>query len=130
MVLSAKQTTKNTRWLQSLGHALRGVGTVILTERNARFELVTAVVGIVFGLWLRLDVGRWLAFGATCAAVLATEALNTAVEAAVDLASGGQYTAAGRRAKDCAAGAVLLMSIAAVLIGLWIFGPALLAKLS
>lgn len=129
MALNAKQTTKNTRWRQSLYHALNGVKTVVLEERNARFELIIFLMGVLAGWWLKLDLARWCAFITISFLVLASEAVNTAIESVANLASNGKYNAVAGRAKDCAAATVLLTSIASVIVGLWVFGPGLLEHL-
>ena len=59
-------------------------------------------------------------------AVWAAEALNTAIEFVTDLAS-PEFSSLARKAKDVAAGAVLITAVGAVIIGLLIFGPRLLA---
>jgi diacylglycerol kinase len=61
--------------------------------------------------------------------VLSAEALNTALEATVDLASPEQHPLA-RVAKDVGAGAVTLAAITSVLVGLLILGPPLWERLS
>ena len=59
-----------------------------------------------------------------CALVLALELLNTALEASLNLLHPGQHPLV-KRAKDAAAGAVLLASCGAVLVGLVTLGPPL-----
>jgi diacylglycerol kinase (ATP) len=60
--------------------------------------------------------------------VWTAEGVNTAIEAVVDLASPDMHPLAGK-AKDVAAGAVLLAALAAVVVGLLVFGPRVLALL-
>jgi diacylglycerol kinase (ATP) len=62
------------------------------------------------------------------AVVLTTEAVNTAIELAVDLASPG-YDAVAGRAKDVAAGAVLIAAFGAAVVGAIVFGPHVWARL-
>ena len=59
---------------------------------------------------------------------MSLELVNTAVEATVDLAT-KVYDPLAKKAKDAAAGAVLIAAIFAAIIGLWIFVPKLLALL-
>lgn len=80
-------------------------------------------------LWLRLELHDWAIIVLTTAVVFIAEFLNTAVEVTVDLASPQMHPLA-KIAKDVAAGAVLIAALAAVLIGLLILGPPLLAKFS
>ena len=128
MASNGKRVGKNISWFESLRHALAGVA-LLRTERNARFEMVWALLSIILAAVLRLDWSRWVALGVTILLVLAAETVNTAIERAIDTAVGPRYTLLAKQAKDLAAGFVLLMATAAVLGGLWIFGPALLQLL-
>ena len=65
---------------------------------------------------------EWCALVLAMAMVLTAETLNTAIEAIADLVSPGFHPLAGR-AKDVAAGAVLIAALGSVAIGLLVFGP-------
>jgi diacylglycerol kinase len=78
---------------------------------------------------LRLPLSDWAILVLTIGLVLAAECFNSAVEALVDLAHPG-YHALAKLAKDASAGAVLLLSIMSVIIGLLIFGPPLLEQIA
>jgi diacylglycerol kinase (ATP) len=110
--------------LTSFRHAFSGVWYVVRTQRNARIHLTVALVVIALGLWLGLSYTEWAVIVLTIGLVLAAEAFNTVAEAAVDLATAERHPLA-KIAKDVAAGAVLLMAITAVLVGLLILGPPL-----
>jgi diacylglycerol kinase (ATP) len=110
--------------LTSFKHAFSGVWYVVRTQRNARIHLAVALVVIALGLWLGLSYTQWAVIVLTIGLVLAAEAFNTVAEAVVDLATAERHPLA-KIAKDVAAGAVLLMAITAVLVGLLILGPPL-----
>ena len=110
--------------LTSFKHAFSGVWYVVRTQRNARIHLTVALVVIALGLWLGLSYTEWAVIVLTIGLVLAAEAFNTVAEAAVDLATAERHPLA-KIAKDVAAGAVLLMAITAVVVGLLILGPPL-----
>jgi diacylglycerol kinase (ATP) len=112
------------RPLPALGYALRGV-RFMLAERNARVLLAATLLACLAGLWLRLSALEWCAVIAAIALVWVAEGLNTAIERLTDLVSPGFHPLAGK-AKDIAAGAVLLATAAAVSIGLIVFGGRLL----
>lgn len=78
------------------------------------------------GLALGLPWFEWALLVATIGTVLALEAMNTALEATVD-AIPGPPTSTTRRAKDVAAAAVLISALAALVVGLVLFLPKLLA---
>lgn len=108
--------------------AFRGIVFLLRTQTNARIHLAAAVVVIGAGFGFEITRAEWLAVIAAIGLVWTAEGLNTAIEALVDLVSPEQHPLAGR-AKDVAAGAVLLAAIAAAVIGLLVFGPRLLALL-
>lgn len=108
--------------LASFGHALRGVKTLLVTQPNARIHLVAACAVTVLGWSLRLSALEWAVIALTVGMVIGAEALNTAIEFVVDLAS-PEWHALARDAKDVAAAAVLLGSLAAVVVGAIIFVP-------
>ena len=112
------------RLLRSFGHAIRGIRDTVATEPNARVHLVVAVVTIGLGGWLKLAPLEWCAVVACIGAVVAAECLNTAIEKLADALHPEAHPLVGK-AKDAAAGAVLLVAIAAVVIGGLIFGPKL-----
>ena len=84
--------------IRSFIYAISGIAATVKSERNMRIHLAAAVAVVV---------------------------LNTAVEAAVDLASPNIHPLA-KKAKDCAAGAVLVAAIGAAIVGCIIFVPKLL----
>lgn len=116
------------RLCQRFGWAGRGVLVMLRTQANARIHAGAAVVVIVAGFAFHISAGEWCAVVGAIGLVFALEAVNTAVEAVVDLASPEVHPLA-ERAKDVAAGAVLIAAIAAAVIGLLIFGPRVLALL-
>ena len=116
------------RW-HSLRAAVHGATHTLRTQPNAWIELTAGALVIAAGIWLRVSAVEWAILGVVICGILALEAINTAVEAIVDLAS-PRYHSLARVAKDAAAGALVF----AVLGSLWaaaaIFGPRLLALLS
>lgn len=112
--------------LRSLRFAGRGILTMLHTQHNARLHAV-ATVGVVAAGWL-LGLPRedWLWLILAMVAVWTAEALNTAFEFLADVAS-PEFHPLVEQAKDVAAGAVLIAAIGAVVIGLVVFGPRLLA---
>ena len=99
---------------------------LLRTQPNARIHVVVAVIVVAGGCFFGITRGEWCAVVGAIGLVLTAEGINTAIEAAVDLASPDRHPLA-ERAKDVAAGAVLLASLAAAIIGLLVFGPRILA---
>lgn len=93
-----------------------------------QIHCVATVVVVLAGIWLGLSRTEWCICLILFGLILGLELVNTAVEAVVDLAS-EDYHPLAKKAKDTAAGAVLIAAIAAAVIGVIIFGPKLLAVL-
>lgn len=113
------------RW-HSFTCAVDGAVHTLRTERNTRIELAAAAVVAVAGLWLRIQAAEWALLALTVGVVLALEAVNSAIEAVVDLVS-PDYHELARIAKDCAAGAMLFAVLGSLGVALAIFGPRLWA---
>ena len=113
----------------SFRYAFHGWGYVLKTQRNAWIHSLIATLVIVMGLWLGLTPQDWAILVLTIAMVFTAEFINTAIEAVVDLASPAHHPLA-KVGKDVGAAAVLVASLAAILVGLLILGPPLWVKLS
>jgi diacylglycerol kinase len=113
----------------SFGFAFAGIAYLFRTQRNARIHAVVAVIVCILAAWLRVTRIEWAILILAIACVLILEGLNTALEAAVDLAS-PQIHPLAKIAKDVTAGMVLIAAIASVSIGLLILGPLLWARLT
>jgi diacylglycerol kinase (ATP) len=110
--------------LRSFRFAFAGLGHLLRTQRNFRLEIAAGVLALVSGVLVGLERWEWVALGLTIALVLILEAINTALEDAVTLASPG-IDARAKAAKDAAAAAVLIAALASVVVGVLIFGPRL-----
>ena len=110
------------RRVASFGHALRGVGAALRTEVHLRLHAAATVLVLAAGGYFAISRLEWALVALTVAGVWAAELFNTAIEALTNLASPGYHPLAGR-AKDVAAGAVLLAALGALAVGALIFGP-------
>jgi len=109
----------------SFRYAVQGLVYAFASQRNFRLQLVMGGLALILGLWLHLHLLELGVLVLTVAAVLVLELLNTATEAAVDLAIGRQFHPLARVAKDCAAAAVLVAAMASILIALLLLSPPL-----
>jgi undecaprenol kinase len=108
---------KNQGFIQRLSFAAGGILAAIRSEASFRIQLVLAVMAAAVLALLRPPL-VWVALCVLSgAAVLTAELLNTALERLADRLHPEQHPAI-RTAKDCAAAAVLVASLAAVLIGI------------
>ena len=108
--------------LRSIRYAWRGVVWLVLTQGNALVHLAATVAVVAAGLFFKVTAGEWLALVLAMSTVWLAEGLNTAVEALADRITMENDPLIGR-AKDVAAGAVLIAAIAAAIVGGIIFWP-------
>jgi len=94
-----------------------------------RIHVAFVLVITGLGLYLRLGAVQWAVLVLTYGLVLVAELLNSALEALTDLVSPAYHPLA-ERAKDVAAGAVLVAAVASVAVGLLILGPPLWRQLA
>ncbi len=111
--------------IKSFGYAFKGIVLLFASQPNARIHAVVLSLVVAAGFYFNIEKTEWLAIVLISALVLSAEAMNTAVEFVVDLASPGHHSLA-EKAKDVAAAAVLLAAFGAVIIGLIIFLPKIL----
>lgn len=90
-------------------------------QRNFRFHLCAMIFVFVFaGMFYSFTPEKWAILTLTCSAVLSLEAVNTSIEHLADSVT-EEYNEHIKKAKDCAAGAVLISAIFAVVIGVILF---------
>lgn len=102
--------------LVSFKYAWSGIAYAFQTQRNFRVHVCVGTLAICLGILLHLAPVEMAAIGLTCGLVLVMELLNTAIESVVDLTVKQTYHELAKIAKDCAAGAVLVSAMAAVLV--------------
>lgn len=110
---------------KSFGYAFQGIFNTIRTDRNIKIHCAAAILVTIFGIWLQISKTEWMICFILFGLILALELVNTAVEATVDLFTEERKPLA-KKAKDAAAGAVLIVAIFAAVIGILIFIPKLL----
>ena len=115
------------RILRSFYFAFAGLSYLFRTQRNARVHAVVGAAACGLAAWVGISRVEWAVLVFTIALVLILEGLNTAIEAAIDLASPKIHPLA-KAAKDLAAGMVLIGAMASVAVGLLILGPPLWRK--
>jgi diacylglycerol kinase (ATP) len=104
---------KNQPFLQRSVFALAGLAYALRSESSFRTQVVAAMGVVALLVWLRPAPVWWGLVLLTCAIVLAAELFNTAVEVLADHLHPEQHPRI-KVMKDCAAGAVLIASVAAV----------------
>ena len=118
---------KNRTLVASMEFAITGIITAFKEERNMRKHMISAILAIIAGTVFRISVTEWLFLLLEIFLVITFEIINSAIENVVDLASNYHFSMLAKNAKDMAAGAVLIISGYAVLTGLIIFVPKIIA---
>ena len=108
-----------------LHNALAGLAMLLRSQRNARIHAAATIAVVGLGILLRLSLGEWLWIGLAVGLVWMAEAMNTALELLADAAVPEEHSLVGR-AKDAAAGAVLVAAATAAFIGALLLVPPLL----
>lgn len=115
--------------LQSFVDAFAGIGALVRSEQNARIHAVATVAVVAGGLAFGIDRLEWLAVVLAIGLVWTAEGLNTAFEAICDVVSPDHHPEVGR-AKDVAAGSVLMAALCATVVGVLVFGRRVLLLLA
>lgn len=110
--------------LNSLKNAYIGLIYCFKTQRNMIIHTLVGVVVITLGLVLRISQTEILFLLVAITFVIVAEAFNTAIEISIDLYT-KERSELAKLSKDVAAGAVLLTSFFAVIVGITILGPPL-----
>ncbi len=110
------------RFLKSFSNAANGIVYLFKSQPNARIELVIAIFVIIAGFIFRISNSEWLIILLCIALVLGLEGINTAIELLTDKVHPNFDLEIGK-VKDVAAGAALIVSIVAAIIGFIIFVP-------
>jgi len=106
----------------SFRYAFSGIFLFFKTERNASIHLLTTFLVIFCGAILQISSNDWLWLTIAISGVICAEMINTSIEKLCNLITMEQNNTV-KQIKDIAAAAVLIMAIAAVIIGLVVFLP-------
>jgi diacylglycerol kinase (ATP) len=114
----------------SFKYAWAGIVYGFQTQRNFRIHVSVCVLAIALGIFLHLQAVEIAVIGITSGLVLALELVNTAIESLVDLTVKQTYHELAKIAKDCAAGAVLVSSLVALLVAAILILPPLVTLIT
>ncbi len=120
-----RNVKKNKNFITSVEFAVTGVKTVFKEERNMRKHVVIGILAVLAGLVFRLERMEWLWLLLAVFLVWIVEVINTVFENVVDMVTECHFHPIGKKVKDMAAGAVLLTSGFALVVGLILFLPKL-----
>ena len=108
------------RILKSFKYAIKGIIYTIRNERNMRIHSVVSLCVVLLSFFFNLSPEKYCVLGLTISSVLVTEVINSVLESLMDLCA-KDYNSIVKSAKDMAAGAVLIASVTAVVVGAILF---------
>lgn len=110
------------KFLKSFKYAFDGIKETIKKEQNIKIHLLMMILVIIAGIILKISKTEWIICIILFGLVISAELFNTAIENVVDLITKEKNENA-RKAKDAAAGGVLILAIISAIIGIIIFAP-------
>lgn len=115
--------------IHSFRHAVRGIILMLKSQHNAWVHATASVIILLVAALFRISPHEWCWLVIAIMAVWTAEALNTALEFLANAAS-PEFHPLVAKAKDVAAGAVLISAAGSVIIALLVLGPYVLTVLS
>lgn len=122
--MNPKQEYK--RLINSFRYAIEGFISSFKTERNMKIHILAMILVIISGLILKISTIEWCISTIMIVLVISAELFNTAIETIVDMICPEKNEKA-KLAKDISAAAVLALAIGAIVIGIIIFVPKIIA---
>lgn len=110
----------NSNFIDACENAVNGIIYATTTQSNIKKQLVIAVIVMILSLFFDLTRAEFLCLCFAVVAVLFAEMVNTAIETIVDLIT-EEYHPKAKIAKDVGAGAVVLVSLNAVIVAYFLF---------
>ena len=110
--------------VHSFHNAFNGIWYVIRTQRNAWIHSLATLLVVLFAIWLNLAARDWAVLVLALGLVWTAEAINTSLEAIVDLASPHKHPLA-KIGKDVGAAAVVIAAFSSAIVGFLILGTPL-----
>lgn len=121
-ILDTKEEFTLLRHARSFAYAGRGLVVFFRSTPNAWLQGVGAIAVVALGVYFTINTVEWALLVFAIGLVFVAEAINTALEIDINLTS-PDYHPYAKDTKDVAAGAVLIASITAALVGLLVFIP-------
>jgi diacylglycerol kinase len=107
-------------FFKSFVYAFQGLRASVKEQRNLKVQILVALITISAGFYFGISSWEWCVILLTIGLVIGLEMINTSIELLVDLVTRERKPLAGK-IKDIAAGAVLIVSVIAVIVGVIVF---------
>lgn len=108
--------------IKSIGYAFKGAFMLITTEASLKVQFVIGLLVTAAGFYFGLSPTEWIIQTLTIALIMSIEGINTAIEELADFVHPEYHPKIGL-IKDLAAGAVFIVAVAAVIVGMIIYIP-------
>lgn len=110
------------RLLHSIQYSIEGLIYAYRYEQSLWIHGVASIFSVCLGIIFRIKLSEWAIVFIALGAILGIELMNTAIEATVDLVTLETHPLA-KIAKDCGSAASFIMTLVAMVICLFVFGP-------
>lgn len=117
---------KKQNFSSTFKNARKGMRLTLKSERNLRIHLFVASLVLVSAYCLNFSINKFCILLLTIVGVISAEMFNSAIEFSLDAIFHNKFNRMVGMAKDIAAGAVMIVTISAVLIGVLLFAPPLI----
>lgn len=117
-----KSKFQNKSLFSSFKYAIQGIISAIKSERNLRIDFLVMFIVLGLGILFKISVLEWIICIVLFSLVISAEIINTVIEIVVDMITLEKNPQA-KLAKDLAAASVLIIAIAAAIVGIVIFLP-------
>lgn len=120
-IYNKEELSSGQKFLKGFDYAYEGLVYAINHEKNMKFHFLAAALVILASLFFNISRLEMMFLVFSISAVIAFELINTAIEYAVDLASGGKWLALAKAAKDVSAAATFITALNAVFVAYLVF---------
>lgn len=121
---------KKQNFSNTFKNARKGMRLTLKSERNIRVHFFIAALVLVSACCLNFSITKFCILLLAISAVISAEMFNSAIEFSLDAIFHNKYCRMVGMAKDIAAGAVMVVTIMAVMVGVLLFAPAIISVLT
>ena len=108
--------------LKTFVHAFNGLKLAFSEEPNFRFHILATALVLILGVYFDIERVDWMIVIICIGLVVSAELFNTAIENVCDLITEEHHPRV-KKIKDISAAGVLVISLIALIVGLWIYCP-------
>ena len=110
------------RFFRSIKFSIEGLMYAYRYEQSLWIHAIVTILTVILGIIFKIKLSEWAIVFIALGSILGMELVNTAIEAAVDLTT-LEINPLAKIAKDCGSAASFVLSLVAIVISLFVFGP-------